>query len=97
MKTYIFRIPDGYDLKTSFKMFDGNKIILDKPVDHGIFERAVSEVIPIEDDPYYGKIHSRIATCTDKLTKYAKSAYVADTCGGIQALEIITDRIVNGR
>ena len=97
MKTYIFRIPDDYDLKTSFKKFDENKIILDKPVDHGIFERAVSEIIPIEDDPYYGKIHSRVAICTDKLTKYAQRSYVADTCGGIQALEIITDRIVNGK
>ena len=96
MKTYIFRIPDGYDLKTSFKMFDGNKIILDKSVDHGIFERVVSEVIPIEDDLYYGKVHKRVAACTEKLMKYKGLSYVADTCGGIQALEIITDRIVNG-
>jgi len=95
MKTYIFRIPDGYDLGTSFKMFDGNKIILDKPVDHGIFERVTSEITLIEDDPYCGKVHKRVAACTEKLMKYKGLSYVADTCGGIQALEIMTDRIVN--
>lgn len=96
MKTYIFRIPDGYNLKTSFKMFDGNKIILDKSVDHGVFERVTSEITLIEDDPYWGKIHKRVADCTEKLMKYKGLSYVAGTCGGIQALEIITDRIVNG-
>lgn len=96
MKTYIFRIPDSYDLRTSFKMFDSNKIILDKPVDHGIFERVTSEIIPIEDDPYWGKVHKRVAACTEKLMKYKGLSYVADTCGGVQALEIMTDRIVNG-
>lgn len=95
MKTYIFRIPDGYDLKTSFKMFDGNKIILDKPVDHKTFERVTSEITLIEDDPYWGKVHKRVAACTEKLMKYKGLSYVADTCGGIQALEIMTDKIVN--
>lgn len=96
MKTYIFRIPDGYDLKTSFKMFDGNKIILYKPVDYRTFERVTSEITLIEDDPYWGKVHKRVAACNEKLMKYKGLSYVADTCGGIQALEIITDRIVNG-
>ena len=96
MKTYIFRIPDDYDLKTSFKMFDGNKIMLDKPIDHTTFERVESKITLIEDDPYWGKVHKKVATCTEKLMKYKGLSYVADTCGGIQALEIITDRIVNG-
>ena len=95
MKTYIFRIPDKYDLKESFKMFDGNSIILDKPIDHGVFERVTSDIIPIEEDTYYGSIHQRIADCTNKLMKYCGLSYVADTCGGIQALEIVTDRIIN--
>ena len=95
MKPYIFRIPDNYDLKKSFKMFDDNKIILDKPIDHGVFERVSSDIYPIEEDPYWGKVHSRVAACVDKLMKYMGLKYIADTCGGIQALEIVTDKIVN--
>ena len=90
-KTYIFRIPDNYDLKECFKMFDKNKIILEKP-----FERVTSQITLIEDDPYWGKVHERVAACTEKLMKYKGLSYVVDTCGGIQALEIMTDRIVNG-
>ena len=96
MKTYIFKIPDDYDLKECFKMFDKNKIIFDKTVDHGVFERVTSEITLIEDDPYWGKVHKRIAACTEKLMKYKGLYYVADACGSIQTLEIMTDRIVNG-
>lgn len=97
MKTYIFKIPDDYDLKECFKMFDKNKIILDKTVDHGVFERVTSEIALIEDDPYWGKVHKRIEACTEKLMQYKGLYYIADTCGGIQALEIVIDKIVDGR
>ena len=95
MKTYIFKIPDDYDLHTSFKMFENNKIVLDKMVDHGIFERIYSDIYPIEEDPYWSKVHSRVASCVNKLVEYMGLEHIVDTCGGIQALEIVTDKIVN--
>ena len=50
MKTYVFNLPDGYDLSKCFVMFDKGKIIVDKPVDHLMFERVTSEIKELKED-----------------------------------------------
>lgn len=50
MKTYIFNIPDNWNLKNCFVKLDNNTIILDKPIDHGIYERIMCDIYEINDE-----------------------------------------------
>ena len=62
-KKMIFEIPIGWDINHCFVKIENNKVIIDHPVDHMIFERCISELLETdeviekikEDDVYSNK------------------------------------------
>lgn len=48
---YMFKVPDGWDLKKCFVKIDHDKnIIIDNPIDHNIFSRATVKLEPVLTD-----------------------------------------------
>lgn len=94
MKKYIFEAPDDWDLKHCFVRIKDNEITIEKPVDHCIYEVCKTDIVAMDEHPYYSTLHDRIAQCVDKLRSHFSLGYIVDPCGGIQALEITTNQLM---
>lgn len=60
-----------------------------------IYEVAKTKIVPMNDDPYYGTLHERIAKCVKDLREHFSLGYIVDPCGGLQALEITARELMN--
>ncbi len=93
--TYMFEVPDDWNLNHCFVKFDKGKLRIDRPVDHCIFEVAEPDLIKTSiTKDYYDTLHERVAKCVSKLREHFNLGYIVDTCGGIQALEITTNELM---
>lgn len=95
MKKYVFEVPEDWDLKNCFIKIDKDEIRIDRPVDHCIFEVCKTKITALDDDPYYSTLHDRIGKCVSDLRDHFSLGYIADPCGGIQALEITALELMN--
>lgn len=92
---YILNVPDGWDLDDcNIYVKRNGKVEIEKPIDHLTFNVSKTEFISINDDPYYGTLHQRIANCVEKLRNHFSLGYIVDSCDGIQALEITTRELM---
>lgn len=93
---YIFEAPDDWDLKKcSIRIERTGEVKIERPVDHMIYEVAKTKIVPMNDDPYYGTLHERIAKCVKDLREHFSLGYIVVPCGGLQALEITTRELMN--
>lgn len=92
---YMFDVPDNWDLKhCRINIGRNGEVKIEKPVDHCIYSVAESKLVSINDDPYYGTLHKRVADCVSKLREHFSLGYIVDSCGGIQALETTTNELM---
>lgn len=93
--TYMFEVPDDWDLKKCFiKIKRTGEVKIERSVDNMIYEVAKTKILPMNDDPYYGTLHERIAKCVKDLREHFNLGYIVNPCGGIQALEFTTDELM---
>lgn len=94
MKKYLLDVPDDWNISECKVEINKDEVTIIKPVDHWVNQVCNTKLVALDDDPYYGKIHERVADCVHKLRDHFSLGYINDPVGGIQALEVTTRQLL---